>query len=80
MQVQDPFKQRSKQAISQEAAKLRTEARGTPPGVVADRSMTPQPARIEGRPSMGSGNRNFDIFLVVMLVLLGATWRIFSLS
>ena len=71
MQVKDPFKEIGKKAISEDAAKLRKEARGTPPGVVRDRSVTLQPARIEGLRSMGSGDRNFDIFLAVMLVLLG---------
>ena len=73
MQVEDPFKQRGKQAIPKDAAKLRTEqAQRTPPGLVRDRSVTPQPASTEGRPLLSSGNRNFDIFLVVMSVLLGA--------
>ena len=71
MQVKDPFGEIGKPAISEDAAKLRKEARGTPPDVVRDGSVTPQRARIEGRRPMGSGNRNFDIFLVVMLVLLG---------
>lgn len=71
MQVKDPFKEIGKKAISEDAAKLRKEARGTPPGVVRDRSVTLQPARIEGLRSMGSGDRNFDIVLAVMLVLLG---------
>ena len=53
MQVQDPFKQMGEQRLAKDAAKLRKEARGTPPGVARDQLIR----RAQDAESAGQLNR-----------------------